>query len=59
MEAFRQSAEGIPAPICPECNVEMVWLRSTLHAAIVSHVFTCKKCDRVAETETPVQAPKE
>jgi hypothetical protein len=60
MKQFRQGVEKA-APICENCDIEMTWLRSILVAEneVVAHVFTCPKCDRIAESETPAKSPKE
>jgi formate dehydrogenase maturation protein FdhE len=60
MEYLRQPIKGLVAPICTACNTEMAWSRSMLIAAeqAIMHVFTCPKCDSVAETKTPVKTPE-
>jgi hypothetical protein len=61
MDILRRSLEQLSAPICTTCNVEMSWSRSVLIAAeqAIEHMFVCPRSDRVGETKTNMQAPKE
>jgi hypothetical protein len=60
MDILRRSLEQLTSPICGACNVEMTWSRSALVPAeqAVAHVFICPRCNRVAETKTPVKVSK-
>jgi len=57
MEVLRKAIERLSAPICSECDAEMVWSRSELNAGerVIKHVFACPRCDALAETTTPLR----
>lgn len=53
VDSLKQSLEQLEPPICPNCNMEMRWSRSTLVEArpvTITHLFVCVNCNRIAET---------
>jgi hypothetical protein len=61
MDILRQAIERLAAPICDNCETEMMWSRSALVAAetMIVHVFACPGCNRLGETRTPMKASEE
>jgi len=60
VDNLKQSLEQLEPPICPKCNIEMRWSRSTLvrtRPVTITHVFVCVGCDRIAETTSKVRSP--
>ena len=59
VDRLKQSLEQLEPPICPNCNMEMRWSRSTLIEAspvTIAHVFVCVGCNRIAETTSEVRS---
>lgn len=59
VDKLKKSLEQLEAPICPNCNMEMTWSRSTLVEAspvTITHVFVCAGCNRLAEMTSKVRS---
>jgi hypothetical protein len=59
VDSLKQALEQLEAPICPNCNMEMRWSRSTLvepSPVTITHLFVCLGCNRVAETTSKVRS---
>ncbi len=57
MDRLKKSLEQLEAPICPSCNIEMSWSRSTLvNPTTVAHVFVCPRCTTIAESKSTIKA---
>jgi hypothetical protein len=55
VDKLKRALEGLENPICPNCLIEMEWVRSALTSAdTITHLFHCTNCGRAGKTETPV-----
>jgi hypothetical protein len=62
VDRLKSSLEQLAIPFCPNCLIEMRWVRSTLvapEAVAIEHHFACPCCDRVAETTTALPTVSE
>lgn len=58
VDSLRRSIEGLEAPTCPGCHIDMKWYRSFLASQsplIITHFFACSNCNRISETQTVVK----
>ncbi len=55
VELLKRSVAGLEPPICPHCDVKMVWYRSIRASADsddIVHYFQCANCDRIGEIKS-------
>jgi hypothetical protein len=56
VDRIRRAFDELEPPICPTCNIEMQWTRSTLVARdTINHLFICPNCHRTGRTTSKVQ----
>jgi hypothetical protein len=60
VDSLKRSVEGLEAPTCPNCHLDMQWYRSSLIAAEarggeewIAHYFQCPNCKLIEEVRTP------
>jgi len=53
---LREAVEGLEAPHCPACRLEMKWFRSELvrdePRSLIVHQFICPSCEGVRNQQT-------
>jgi hypothetical protein len=55
VDKLKRALDGLENPICPNCLIEMEWVRSALTSGdTITHLFHCANCGRADKTETPV-----
>lgn len=56
VDKIRRAFDEMEAPICPTCQVDMQWSRSTLvERDTINHVFFCVNCHRTGRTTSKIQ----
>jgi hypothetical protein len=59
VDRLKASVEELEPPACPNCRINMKWIRSLLLDAVepatIGHFFQCNDCGRVKETRSKVR----
>lgn len=58
VESLKRSVARLEPPICPHCNVEMIWYRSIRASAELDrivHYFQCGNCNRIEEKSSKIE----
>lgn len=57
VDSLKRSIEGLEAPACPGCHIDMKRYRSFLVSQsplTITHYFACSNCNRIAETQSVI-----